>query len=308
MARNAGNGGIAKMPICLLCNTECTELALNVPSANKHYLCSKCGEYTVSLIALMQIDNITDEIKAMIKSTIFWNTRNRIPTELKSEMLNIDYWRNTDTLINKAYYLAKYFFEETKIKGLGSEIDRYSEKCCFCKDPEETYEVLRYLEEIGIVNYKKSEQYADNRLMCRVVYNQTMKSHAYMEFEKGIKDINEFKGVFMQGNISGSQIYINNKDGNVVVGNSNIQIKTESGITESQIIKELLSNNISIEDIDKIRNEIKELAEELNNTKPSIEKFDSILNKIKKIGGNTILAAMSFISKPEFIGVLKNLV
>lgn len=296
------------MAKCFFCSSECESYP---PSGAYYYIaCKKCGEYKITIPSTVELNNeIVKNNLHVLAADVFWNNRT-VSEELiiKTEyLLNNDY-NNKNKLINKTYYLARYIFEETKKVGLGAKVEGFVPQCCYAKNSEEVYSILAYLKELSIVSYWKNDRYSANGFAVGIIGDIKMKAKAYGIFENGISSVKEFESAFRGINMEIPNILIDNKNGNVVLGNNN-NVNTEiSGITESSIVKELLLRNIDLDQIDKIRSEIKELSLEISSNRNDIEKITNIFSKIKAVGGKVLLTAFSFITKPEVIGVIDRLI
>jgi hypothetical protein len=302
------------MSECMLCRAEAQELLPTKENPNRHFICKICGEYNVSIPAIHMLQDDRYKFKKhIISSEIFWNNNSEQSKILiTTNYLTLIPYEERDKLLNKAFYLSKYLFEETRNKGLGNEIDNIPIQCCYAKNKNEKSAILDYLRSLDIVSFNSCEQYADNKVICRIIENIRMTAKSYIAFEKGISSINQFEQTFIGKNMDNSNVsiknVINNEHGNVAIGNNNIQVNSTSGITESDIIKNLLNNGIPIDEIDKIRKEITQLTEEWNKEQIEKEKYEKIFSSIKNIGGTAVLAAIKLFSRPEIVAIIDNII
>ncbi len=182
-------------------------------------------------------------------------------------------------------------------------------QCCYAKNKNELKVIKQRLKELSIISYKVLAKTHDaNGGETNLISNPIMSLNAYSKFENGINSCEDFNNAFGGFGMNMEYTYIKNENGNVVLGDNNFVNNNMSGISDSTIIKELLSRNISIDEVDKIRNEIKDLSEELNKNKTDMTRISNIFSKIKLVGGNVLLLAFNFLTKPEVVAIIDKLV
>ncbi len=294
------------MSKCYFCGNITEDIA--PLGAYIHIRCDACGEYKVTFQALSVFPaSISENIKGIIVGEIFENTQNnRDVFIIDSKCIQKIDINEKGRIAFKAYKLAEYCYKKTMENGLGSKIVKIPYQCCYTNSKNEYHVILEYLKEISVLSYEKSDHRDASGIACSVFSNIKMDSRAYITFERGINNLEEFERLFMNHDDKHQYITVNNENGNVAIG-SNIAQHNTVGISESEIIRELLKKGIDISLIDKIRDDIKELANEINRIEIDTNKINRIFEKIKAIGGNVLVGAFSFLSRPECIGIISKM-
>lgn len=285
---------------CIFCDNE----AQTTPpyGAYYHLTCKDCGEYKISLAALSSL--IDDAIKIKLSGMSFssWYYDNKV-IFFTTELINSVEMHEDVFVIEKLYYLTQYIYTETKKNGIGYMIKNIPNACCYAKDSSEQLELLKQLKELKIIEFELYE----NGSYCRIFKNTKLNVSAFMTFQNGIHSVEMFREAFMSEKRI-SHISIPNNSGNIAIGSGNTQsIMMNTSINEKDVIKELLNRNIEMEIIDKIRTEIKELAVEYNKNNVDEDRMNKIFKKLKTIGGNVLLSAFTFLSKPEVVTIIQGL-
>lgn len=96
---------------------------------------------------------------------------------------------------------------------------------------------------------------------------------------------------------------IDSKNSNIALG-QNINQTQEIGLKE-EVIKNLLKNGFSFDEVKKIESEIEDITQEVQKENPDKGIFKKALNKIYKVGEKTAITILSnTISNPTFIAVI----
>lgn len=291
----------SKMQNCVLCNNLAEEIT---PTDDyKHFVCSDCGEYKISNYA---IADISDQNRFLLSFAVFKSYfYMKKPLFLTSEVIESIQNNHTEIkIIDKLFCLAKYVYLITSEKNIGFKLKNIPNACCNARNSNEQLELLKTLQENRVLIFEEIRQ---NDFKC-YFGNIIMTSSAFMKFQTGIDSAVNFQEVFMEHDKQQNNFNFSNNQGNINLGaNSNQSIQIQKGITEDEVIQNLLANGIGVNIIDKIRPELKDLVKEYNKDKINNNNISNILCKLKTIVGNVVLSGLSFLSKPEVIQLIQNI-
>lgn len=286
------------MGSCYLCGKD-SEIIPGSSGVHAYIRCKNCGRYRITFQALFELKEIN---KPLLSSVVFYNyyflhneimlTRENISTEIEKV--------NKITTQQKLYQLSRFIFKETRENGIGVKIPYITSSCCYAKSNDELLALMNTLKAKNVIAFE-----LHSNGPCVVFENPIMGIEAYSKFEESIDSFDSFKELIMSEK---ANVKIINNSGNISLGSNNTQsIESTRGITETELIKSMLSSNVDISIIDKMRPEIKELIEEYNKDVPNKQRTEVILKKMFQIGGNIIGNSLMLLSKPEVIQVIDNI-
>lgn len=274
--------------------------------------CDNCGRYHISEQAIA-VEAYKKNTRYIIAGNVFDNyyySKNIIMVKIE-DFENARDIRTTE----KLYKLAKYIYTETT--KYDPDI-RVCNACCYAKDDEERNLLLDELKKENILDFKKKKDNSIGYEEPIFEYNDIrLTVNAKIIFENGINSSDHFMEVFMKSSKEGGNSYINyfnnspgaqsyqNSNNNT---NTNMQNSDGSNINEASIIEKLKENQVSLATIEAIKSEIREIVSEYN--KPTIDRevFRSIISRIKNIGGNILLLAFNFLTKPEAVEIINRVI
>jgi hypothetical protein len=164
----------------------------------------------------------------------------------------------------------------------------------------------------GIIDYTTPKIFDDSGDFASFFLDIRMTPKALRAFEKGINSMENFEEAFMNTNKkSGITINYNGPVTNspVQTGDSNTAIITAMTTITADVIRgKLKESGVSEQQIMAIETQIAELTAALNKETVDKGKLQDIFLKIKEVGGTLLVSAFAFLSKPEAVEVIRNVI
>jgi hypothetical protein len=282
---------------CLLCSNQAGLLATK--GMTRHIICDNCGEYIITFpaIRVLEVNDFEDRLY-LLSSQTFENTY------YEREVLTIGA-RQIERPIDipfheKLYRLARYIYSETKRIGPGQKIEKIRPQSHYCRDNSEYIYLLDTLQSLGIIIYEKIVgKNGDDRVM---VMPPKLTGTAMLPFEEGIKNLDDFKRVFMGGVSKNDGVNINLNDAsgsqfNVALQGSKIIATQNNNPSLSEIMNlldDLLSKipkELSNEIKGQIRDSVSAIKAELQNPVPNRGAIKTMLFGMKTFSDVTQFVA-----------------
>jgi hypothetical protein len=282
---------------CPLCLKQADFLATK--GMTRHIICDNCGEYEITFPAEQIIDlNNFDNRLYLLSSQCFENTyyEKRVLTigaEQIEHPLKIQFY-------DKLYKLAEFIYSETKRIGPGQKIEKIRPESHYCKDASEYILLLDTLQTLGIISYEKiSGRNGDDRVMA---LPPKLTGTAMLSFEGDIKNLGDFKRVFMGGFNNNSGVNINVNDGsgsqfNVALQGSEIKATQNNNpafFEVKSLLDDLLTKipaELSNEIKQQIKDSVSAVNAELQNSVPNKGAIKTMLFGMKTLSNVTQFAA-----------------
>jgi DNA-directed RNA polymerase subunit RPC12/RpoP len=287
---------------CFLCSKEADVLPKQ--DAEYHNIrCQNCGEYKITIQAVEILKYMHEDIKYILSSQTF----EKYHYERKPLTIQIAHITNAKdiTLSEKLYKLSKYFYNETKFRGLGTKIDGDFSQF-YCKNNDEYFHLLKTLKSLNIIEIERFDGPSGAKGSRNIMYDSPkLSSFAILAFEKGINSIEEFEEVFMSRKKDGDnyiKIQGNKNMINLATGNGQMTANqynsldiTELNTLFENVIK-ALPQNISNEKRNEVNENLSVIKAEIQSPEPQ-----------KIIIKNTLFALNAIVKTTAFLASLAKL-